>query len=152
MALGSVRTGLRGVALRFAQPLNPCHRRRSTGMATPFSKSANTNTKPAPEPTKPPATVQAEPDTQPTEPVTTEPVTTEPRAAPAAVNETTKLAEKTIGKTILSLAVTDKFARNCRMLSKLSGRSMTDLVVSLVEDQIKVQLRAALAELREDVE
>jgi hypothetical protein len=117
-------------------------------MATPFSKSASTNTKPASEPTKPPAAVQAEPDTQ----LTAEPVKTEPTVAPARVNETTKPAEKAIGKTILSLAVTDKFARNCRMLSKLSGRSMTDLVVSLVEDQIKVQLRAALAELREDVE
>jgi len=55
-------------------------------------------------------------------------------------------------KVILSLSVTPRFAKQCRMLAKLTGKSMSTLVLGIVEAEVRSQLKVQLAELRNEVE
>jgi len=55
-------------------------------------------------------------------------------------------------KVILSLSVTPRFAKQCRMLAKLTGKSMSTLVLGIVEAEVRAQLKVQLAELRSEVE
>jgi hypothetical protein len=112
----------------------------------------------SPSPAKPTPANATKNASEPTKPLETKPVAetkaavepqaTETHAAQAAPAETPAASDKTI----LSLSVSEKFARNVRMLAKLTGKSMSALVLAIVEPEVKAQLKVALANLRDDVE
>lgn len=115
-------------------------------MATPTpSKSApnNSNPKPVADPT-PKVDAKNDADPQPTEPAKTESTVAPVQASDAA--PTAKSADKTI----ISLSVPEKLARQVRLLSKLEGKSISAIFLDAVAGEIPSRLRVALATIVED--
>jgi len=100
------------------------------------SKSATvtSTTKPVVEPTKP-ADDKAESDNKAVEPAKAESPT-----APAASD-----GGKSAEKTIISLSVPEKLARQVRLLAKLEGKTISAIFLNAVEKDIPARLKAALA-------
>ena len=105
-------------------------------MATPFPKSANTNT------TTKPAEAVKPVDSQPVaEPVATEPVKLEVQAEPTRAAPSAKTTEKVI----ISLSVPERLARQVRLLSKLEGVTISAIFLNAVSADIPARLKLALA-------
>jgi hypothetical protein len=118
---------------------------------TPSKSPQNTNSKAAAEPTKPPAeqTTKA-----PEAPVAMAPlVDTRPTEAPAADAQAavvTEAAGRPDSRTILSLTVPEKLARQIRLLARVEGVTISQLVLESVEKTVPARLKAALAAIVED--
>ncbi len=107
---------------------------------TPTAKSpVNTNSSKSVEPPKASDTKPA--DTQPVEPVQAD--------APAAQAAPTPAA-KPSDKTIISLSVPEKLARQVRLLSKLEGKSISAIFLDAVAGEIPSRLKTALASIVEE--
>jgi hypothetical protein len=76
-----------------------------------------------------------------------------PTTAASATVETpkTETAVET-AKTIISISVEPKLARQARLLAKFRGVSISSLFVDAAAKEIPVALKAALADLKDEVE
>lgn len=109
------------------------------------SSKATSNTNNKPQAAEPPKAVvdtkQAE-TPQATEPVqVSEAVVAQPAATPAA---------KPNDKTIISLSVPERLARQVRLLSKLEGKSISAIFLDAVAGEIPSRLKTALASIVEE--
>jgi hypothetical protein len=98
----------------------------------------NTNTKPA----EPPKAVDAKP-------VET-PQASEPVQAEAPQAQAPTPAAKSSDKTIISLSVPERLARQVRLLSKLEGKSISAIFLDAVASDIPSRLKVALASIVEE--
>jgi hypothetical protein len=101
-------------------------------------------TKNASEPTKPLETKPVAETKAAVEPQATETHAIETQTAPTASD-----GGKSSEKTIISLSVPEKLARQIRLVAKLEGVTISRLVLASVEKEIPGRLKAALAALEE---
>ena len=131
--------------MSIGRPLNPATRARSSGMATiPTNTAKSTPTTNTSKPAEPPKAVV---DTKPAETQAVEPAQTS--EAPVAQAAPTPAA-KPSDKTIISLSVPEKLARQVRLLSKLEGQSISAIFLNAVASEIPARLKVALAAIVED--
>jgi len=97
---------------------------------------SNSNSKPTVEPVKAPEAI--------------------PAAAPTAVEapktDAAPQADNTASKVIISISVEPKLARQARLLARFQGCSISSLFTDAAAVAIPVALKAALADLKEEVE
>ena len=123
-------------------------------MVTNTSKSQSpqtSNNKAAPEPQKPASDTAPVQDTKPVAApdiaplaveLPVEPTQAVTQVAPAATN-----GAKQDLRTIISLSVSEKLARQIRLLAKLDGVTISNLVIASIEKEVPARLRVALAAL-----
>jgi hypothetical protein len=130
-------------------------------VTTPSKSPSNQNNKPAEKPTeaaKPVADTSpkavAEPiapvqDTKPVAATDTASVVVEQIVEPvkAEVAQTPSNGAKPDTRTIISLSVSEKLARQIRLLAKLDGVTISNLVIASIEKEVPARLRVALAAL-----
>ena len=95
-------------------------------------------------------TSQSTPSNHKVEPAKAPEVT--PTAAPATVETPKTEAAVEAAKTIISISVEPKLARQARLLAKIKGVSISSLFTDAATLAIPAALKTALAEMKDEVE